>query len=288
MVMKKILVILFAIVSSVVAQGADYEYLPLVEEGKTWHYTLPDHSKPCWLTMKGDTIIDGITYKKIFFGDNISPDLPWPVAYMHEENKIVTAKENFELTKWISSSSSPKRTEHSTTEFYHINDVKYDFNDYSAPDYTDQFFSAIRTYINMGKKEDTYYGCARTSVYWWSDTRANSIRNCCEVWLTEGIGVEGDNVHLLKPVAAPYWPRDKTVSFGYLSHVTNAQGEIIYKGHYFREEESAVQDRTNALTIISEEYFSPSGAKMSAPTGVCIKVTRYSDGSTKSTKELGY
>lgn len=125
-----------------VGNAAAHEYMPLVEEGKTWHYKMPydtagttmcnEGATECTLTMRGDTVIDGLTYKKIFFADRKAPNMAWPVAYMREENKVVTAKSNTEAVMWLRNTSN---TCHNYTEFMYADNVKYNFNDYSAPDF---------------------------------------------------------------------------------------------------------------------------------------------------------
>lgn len=67
--MKNLLVILLAAMGCLAAYAAEREYLSLVEEGKTWHYKFWNDSigkYDCSLTMRGDTLIEGKTYKKYF------------------------------------------------------------------------------------------------------------------------------------------------------------------------------------------------------------------------------
>ena len=74
---------------------------------------------------------------------------------------------------------------------------------------------------------------------------------------------------------------------GDLKEVTNAQGEVIYKGHFVREEPAAVRDVQPSATVVEETYYNVNGARLSAPSGgVVIKVTRYSDGAVKATKQI--
>lgn len=131
--MKNIVVILLAVVGSMAAYAAEHEYLPLVEEGKSWHYKYGKTDKfNSSLTMRGDTLIEGKTYKKVFFSDSVAYDMQWPIAYMCEENKVVTAKSNKAAIEWLS--KIPKS--HDCREFNYIDELKYDFNDFSVPDYT--------------------------------------------------------------------------------------------------------------------------------------------------------
>ena len=102
--MKKILVLLLALLgmSQVVAQ--EYEYVPLVREGVKWvyYYVNTNDFYPAdpnleigkvyhTLEFKGDTIINGKTYKAMhkYYGESINPENDTIPIYMREENKTV-------------------------------------------------------------------------------------------------------------------------------------------------------------------------------------------------------
>ena len=111
---------------SLAAYAAEREYLPLVEEGKTWHYKFWNDSigkYDCSLTMRGDTLIEGKTYKKIFFSNNQVRDMQWPIAYMCEDNKVVTAKSNTAAVACLKVGVPY----HDYREFNIVDDLKYDF-----------------------------------------------------------------------------------------------------------------------------------------------------------------
>lgn len=284
--MKKLIFSLMMMAFGVVGYAADHAYIPLVEEGKTWHYIFPNDPEGKWsctLSMKGDTVIDGLTYKKVFFADGKLTDMPWPMAYMHEADKIVTAKSNAAALKWL---STPGRSYHYPAEFSFIDDLRMDFNDYSAPDYTDVSF---RMPENSTKEmiEDESEGITRTAAYWWGEGTPRLNKFIFEVWVVEGIGIEGDGVHLLKSkLIQPMWSGSYHI-LGDLKEVTNAQGEVIYKGHFVREDPAAVRDVRPSAAVVDEAYYNVNGARLSAPSGgVVIKVTRYSDGAVKATKQI--
>ena len=72
-----------------------------------------------------------------------------------------------------------------------------------------------------------------------------------------------------------------------MAYVTNAKGEVIYTGRTLRGTHSGVKDVQNTATVVGEEYYNVNGIKLTTPTsGIIIKLTRYSDGSTKATKFL--
>jgi len=83
------------------AQAAEpaYEYVPVVREGVEWHnYYYHDNDVeevvekiPFVLTLRGDSVIDGQTYKKCWFyqGDVIKGQPAYLVGLLREENKQV-------------------------------------------------------------------------------------------------------------------------------------------------------------------------------------------------------
>ena len=103
---SKILVILLALlgVTQLAAQD-DYEYLPFVREGVKWVYSytnVDDMGRPAdpnlaygtvylTLELKGDTIINGKTYKAMhkYYGDAINKVNDTIPIYLREEDKVV-------------------------------------------------------------------------------------------------------------------------------------------------------------------------------------------------------
>lgn len=289
--MKNLLVIILAVVGSMVAYAAEHEYLPLVEEGKSWHYKFWNDSigkYDCSLTMRGDTLIDGKTYKKVFFSDNKVNEMQWPVAYMCEDNKVVTAKSNAATIKCLRDVMHPY---HDYREFNFIDeyiDLKYDFNDFSAPDYTTTEFNLTTGHSHdMTRLEDNYDGATRNVAEW---ARADYEYSADEMkyWVIEGIGVEGEYVHLLKTsMRIMPWTNGGGHILGYLAYVTNAKGEVIYTGRMLRSSQSGVQDVAGSASVVAEEYYSVNGVKLASPSsGIVIKLTRYSDGSAKASKHI--
>lgn len=291
--MKQLFILILMAMCGFVGNAAAHEYMPLVEEGKTWHYKMPydtagtamcnEGATECTLTMRGDTVIDGLTYKKIFFADRKAPNMAWPVAYMREENKVVTTKSNTEAVMWLRNTSN---TCHNYTEFMYADNVKYDFNDYSAPDFSNSDFK-IPGPPTMTMTEDNRGATARTAAYWWSAASDVANRDCTEIWVTEGIGADGADVQLIRMDNKVRMWYGMTTILGYLQYVTDANGTIIYRGRFASSESTAVRDISATATVASEEYYSVNGVKLTAPIGgICIKVTHFSDGSTQATKEI--
>lgn len=84
----------------------DYEYVPLVREGIEWTYAAVYHMTddgPSYFHMQfyGDTVVDGITYKKCYeYQDSeFDPNKAKLVGLAREENKAVYSKVNPELYK---------------------------------------------------------------------------------------------------------------------------------------------------------------------------------------------
>ena len=74
--MKKILtMMLLALLCSIAAQAQDADYQPLVREGVVWHYeyflfddyTYESFAEDYKVQFRGDTLLNGVLYKKCFF-----------------------------------------------------------------------------------------------------------------------------------------------------------------------------------------------------------------------------
>lgn len=110
--MKKIFFIALVALAAqfAVAQEAEYEYVPMVREGVQWYYShiLADAEQPMQrvgriVELKGDTVINGVTYKKCYqrflkkirHKDHVRmivcSDSPLLIAMVREEDKKVYA-----------------------------------------------------------------------------------------------------------------------------------------------------------------------------------------------------
>lgn len=101
---KKLITLLLALLGITQMVAQEYEYVPLVREGVKWvyYYVNSDEIYPpdpnlsigtvyFTLELKGDTVIDGKTYKAMhkYYGDNINNENDTVPIYLREENKIV-------------------------------------------------------------------------------------------------------------------------------------------------------------------------------------------------------
>ena len=103
MIMKKTLLIsILALLGITQALAQEYEYVPFVREGVKWvyysfnylnypGYPIPDGTVLYTLELKGDTIIDGKTYKAMhkYSGNAINGANDTVPIYLREENKVV-------------------------------------------------------------------------------------------------------------------------------------------------------------------------------------------------------
>ena len=107
--MKKTLLISFlALLGMTQAAAQEYEYVPFVREGVKWTYYITDYqyhkdyiTNPArgdnvayrTLEIKGDTVINGLTYKKMhkYSGETINAENDTVPVYLREENKKVYA-----------------------------------------------------------------------------------------------------------------------------------------------------------------------------------------------------
>ena len=137
----------------------------------------------------------------------------------------------------------------------------------------------------MTSVEDNYDGVPR-NVAEWAREGYQYQPDELKCWVIEGVGVEGTGVHLLKTNMRilPFSTFGGNI-LGYLAYVTNAKGEVIYTGRTLRGTQSGVKDVQNTATVVGEVFYNVNGVKLTSPTsGIIIKLTRYSNGSTKATK----
>ena len=94
--MKKIILSLLLSLIFTLSYAQEHEYIPFVEEGKEWHYTHKigfmwgdDYypSNNVMLKMQGDTVINDISYKKVYSYTNWSstPDNNSPYGFIRED-----------------------------------------------------------------------------------------------------------------------------------------------------------------------------------------------------------
>ena len=105
---RKLFILLFALCGMAQAAAQEYEYVPFVREGVKWVYSIENyhyfedyHTNPArgdnkayrTIEMKGDTVINGKTYKAVhkYSGDGINEESDTIPVYLREEDKKVYA-----------------------------------------------------------------------------------------------------------------------------------------------------------------------------------------------------
>ena len=103
---KTLLISILALLGLTQAAAQEYEYIPFVREGVKWVYfynnyddtypanpNLPIGTIHLNLEFKGDTVINGKTYKAMhkYYGDAINVDNDTIPIYMREEDRVVYA-----------------------------------------------------------------------------------------------------------------------------------------------------------------------------------------------------
>jgi hypothetical protein len=246
---KTLLISILILLGMTQAVAQEYEYVPFVREGVKWVYRIQYfdyeyhwHENPAWgdnyiyrtLELKGDTVINGKTYKAMhkYSGDAIDEENDTIPVFLREEDKIVygivpngkvyrdcpiVKKENFEFLDSVRSGK----------EF-----VLYDFNNpieywtelatrnYSDPDDNSNYMIyfntdtiAIGSHLAKRYSGKTYHGNREFEVI-------------------EGLGVIGDNNYTLG-LLMPYIPSIFAELYSIEKIVEN--GEVIYP-HNFVED----------------------------------------------------
>ncbi len=232
----------------------EYEYVPFVREGVKWVYGIfnddsfypPDPLFPAGVTylnleFKGDTIINGKTYKAMhkYHGDAINTENDTIPIYLREENKVVygivpDGKCYADCPIGLSVDQDFYDLKLSGEEF-----VLYDFNDPIA------FCNVILN--EKSGSSDEYQHLYTDTIAIGEHKAKRYVGNYCfsNFSIVEGIGYDGESSYPL----FLWW----SLSFGGeatfgLSHVVK-DGQIIYKGMRYRHGaftgiDETVADRT--------------------------------------------
>ena len=101
------------------AQEWDHDYVPFVEEGKVWNCTTvgpgnySNKAIECVFTIQGDTLIDGLSYKKVlceypkYYGDSVQH---YYCAVREEAYKVFYVESDSLTEELLYDFSSPKET----------------------------------------------------------------------------------------------------------------------------------------------------------------------------------
>ena len=239
--MKRLLIIsMLALLGMTQAVAQEYEYVPFVREGVKWVYRVhndswtPNPALPAGtfyfnLEFKGDTIINGKTYKAMhkYFGDAINEENDTVPIYMREEDKVVYGI--IPDGRWFADCPVGRVCGQDHKEIYSGNEfLMYDFNNPIG------FMTSFK-----GGTEGDYYSYYEHQS---TDTIAvgNHLVKCYSgTWwgvncrLVEGIGLDNNTSSYTLCIA--WYIGHGILSFSF-SHLIE-KGEIVYKGLNYREED---------------------------------------------------
>ena len=237
---KTLLLTLLALLGMPQVVAQEYEYVPFVREGVKWVYGVtnnelaPNPTFPVGffyynLEFKGDTVINGKTYKAMhkYYGDAINEENDTVPIYMREEDKVVYGIIP-DGRKYTDCPVGRVRGSDSDVIYSGNEFVMYDFNDPlgfltsfksglegdTCSYYEHQYTDTIAFGHHLGKR---YNG-----TWWGVDCR-----------LVEGIGLDNTTSSYTLCIA---WPIGNGLLYFNFSHVIE-NGEIIYKGFRYREED---------------------------------------------------
>ena len=209
-----------------------YEYVPFVREGVKWVFyydNSDDIINPSYepgkhyfnLELKGDTIINGKTYKAMhkYSGSSINWENDTIPVYLREEDKIVYG-------------IIPDGQEYTDCPVGNTFDDFYNGQEFVLYDFVDPV-TFWDNYLNIGWQDIFYYQSTDTislgnqfaKRYFWKDIKM------MDFYQVEGVGADSEfNGYTLFPYKDIY--ADSMNVYFYLSHVIE-NGRIIYKGiHY--------------------------------------------------------
>lgn len=290
--MKKITLLLLGLMMMTSASAVENEYMPLVREGVVWEYVghyldWPDEGylteQLYTLEINGTTEIDGELYYNVYrtdYNDELLAQEPYLVAYVREENKVVTAIDN-EKHWWF------------------IPKILYDFNkpmflpdsetvetlgieDYYGLEIIDYF---MHRYIPISVE---VAGALRNGYHINYDDGVNYYYPDYEAKIIEGIGVDCRYGDFLVPY------REYVTSINPMSSLSAVyeNGELVYKGNAYDQalqlkDPEAISTIAGDKKVANVRYYNLAGVESSEPQpGMNIKVITYSDGTRSSEKEV--
>ncbi len=285
--MKKITLILLGMLMITSASAEEYQYLPLVKEGKKWVYF--DTRAPEYFYvgyMVNTTEMNGHNYINYYVQESVStPEINMDEAtlrafFREEDKKVYCVYNNWEVFDdqiYYTQYEFAKYFDEATGE-----NVLYDFNNVTDP------------YINpYDDNQPLFEGLDVEVTQEQLDDYLSNFYNIGEgVVIAERCGAVKDylnNDMMLKPFNTKY--PNSNVLYRKLAYIED-DGTIIYKGENY---EAAIEYlNSSAITTVigdqqveSVRYLNLAGMESADPQqGVNIKVTTYTDGSRRSEKIL--
>ena len=240
-------IMLAVLLGGIAVQAQEADYQPLVREGVVWHYAylkmnvenVPELGSSlidCKVQFKGDTLVNGIGYKKCYFYETESlEDYTKPVALAREvDGAVMFAKTDAYI--WSNDESFEYALVSSTLPGEHDERIVYDFADMSG------FVARLKSQNQADAQLDLeLVATDRVSV---ADNTVNKYTLTGSFmypnsYYVESVGVDGYlSGYLFMPLVdllTCYCSR----SIG-LIKLTDLEGKMLYKGTNYDEYYSAV------------------------------------------------
>ena len=245
---KKFLLTLLALLGMTQTVAQEYEYVPFVREGVKWVYYYVNN-EATWhgpdpnlalgtnffiLEIKGDTIIDGKSYKAMhkYSGNAIDPDNDTIPIYLREEDKVVygiVPDSIFYHDCPIGYGPEYLIPEGLYGQIWSGQEfVLYDFAD------TKKYYESENMFDPdiFNEFQFSYIACDTIKVGDIPVKRHKISRWNCDDYIIESVGFDGFNSGFtLHYFYSMYW----SDPFFHLSHIIE-DGEIIFKGMRYRED----------------------------------------------------
>ncbi|MBR1727148.1 MAG: hypothetical protein IJ724_10990 [Muribaculaceae bacterium] len=223
--MNKIITITLMTIFCVIVTWSQDTMLPLIREGVVWHYAYYDVSeaeetdfdnviiRDFKVQFRGDTLINGLTYKKCFFYDTESlEDNELPISFAREENgKVMFLEPNaVEGGDFFYDWSLPGEFNEQTGER-----VVYDFND------VESFVTEVYGNVDIEKAKTVVGGFCVPNY---------TINEGKEYVM--GVGIDGPlSGYLFMPgtIHPTCWC---SYPMG-LIKLTDLEGNLLYKGYHY-------------------------------------------------------
>ncbi len=285
--MKKITLFLLGLLVMTSASAVEYQYLPLVKEGKKWVYFYSNGPGFYVGQLVNTTEMNGHKYINYYVQEGVStPEINLEEAnlraFFREENKrVYIVYNNWDVDQddghiYYRQYKFAKYFDEATGE-----NVLYDFNDVTDP------------YVNHYNNDQPLL--EGLDVVITQEQLGDYLSNLYiigdKVVIAEQCGAVKDilqnNDMMLNPLNPMYHNGGEPTRI--LAYIED-DGKIIYKGESYEAameylNSSAITTVTGDKQVKSVRYYNLAGVESAQPVkGVNIKVTTYSDGTRKSEK----
>ena len=272
---KTILFTLLALLGMTQTIAQEYEYVPFVREGVKWVYYIKntsdiygwiDHDLPngnfyLTLELKGDTVINGISFKAMhkYAGENINQQNDTIPLYLREEDKVVYGI----IPDCKKYPDCPIGNYYTVNEYNGEEFVLYDFK--NPINYWSSFLIYEYPLYEYQNTDTIVIGNHLAKRY-------NGLWSGADFHIIEGVGADTPiNGYTL----LFFMPTGPLIPFYHLSHVIE-NGEIVYKGILFDSDnhdgiDEVVADQNR---MVDDNYYNlmgqPVGKQVPTTPGIYI------------------